>query len=163
LSANAGGKLGRNDPCRCGSGKKYKRCCLEREQAERLLERERLETEAKLGAGDTSEGEGEPKDLGECDAVRKLIAAGALDEAEQLSRRMEAESPGETTGIECLALVYEARGQHQVAADHYRRAVSMMDALGRGHFCDCCRARMVKAVRRLDPLGPAPARGLDPR
>ena len=22
------GKLGRNDPCRCGSGRKYKRCCL---------------------------------------------------------------------------------------------------------------------------------------
>lgn len=22
------GKLGRNDPCRCGSGKKYKKCCL---------------------------------------------------------------------------------------------------------------------------------------
>jgi len=23
-----GGKLGRNDPCPCGSGKKYKKCCL---------------------------------------------------------------------------------------------------------------------------------------
>ncbi|MBV8056713.1 MAG: SEC-C domain-containing protein, partial [Deltaproteobacteria bacterium] len=22
------GKIGRNDPCPCGSGKKYKRCCL---------------------------------------------------------------------------------------------------------------------------------------
>ena len=26
-------KIGRNDPCRCGSGKKYKRCCLERDTA----------------------------------------------------------------------------------------------------------------------------------
>lgn len=25
-----GAKLGRNDPCACGSGKKYKRCCLPR-------------------------------------------------------------------------------------------------------------------------------------
>ena len=24
-------KVGRNDPCPCGSGKKYKKCCLERE------------------------------------------------------------------------------------------------------------------------------------
>ncbi|HET8760793.1 MAG TPA: SEC-C metal-binding domain-containing protein [Nitrospiria bacterium] len=24
-------KIGRNDPCRCGSGKKYKQCCLERD------------------------------------------------------------------------------------------------------------------------------------
>jgi hypothetical protein len=29
----AGQKVGRNDPCPCGSGKKYKRCCLPNEQA----------------------------------------------------------------------------------------------------------------------------------
>ena len=23
-------KIGRNDPCPCGSGKKYKKCCLDR-------------------------------------------------------------------------------------------------------------------------------------
>ena len=27
------GKIGRNDPCPCGSGKKYKRCCLEQQSA----------------------------------------------------------------------------------------------------------------------------------
>jgi len=27
-------KIGRNDPCSCGSGKKYKHCCLKREQLE---------------------------------------------------------------------------------------------------------------------------------
>ena len=26
-------KVGRNDPCHCGSGKKYKRCCLEKDRA----------------------------------------------------------------------------------------------------------------------------------
>ena len=25
------GKIGRNDPCPCGSGKKYKQCCLLKE------------------------------------------------------------------------------------------------------------------------------------
>lgn len=25
-------KIGRNDPCSCGSGKKYKNCCLQKEQ-----------------------------------------------------------------------------------------------------------------------------------
>ncbi|MBO5364906.1 MAG: SEC-C domain-containing protein, partial [Clostridia bacterium] len=24
--------IGRNDPCPCGSGKKYKHCCMERDQ-----------------------------------------------------------------------------------------------------------------------------------
>jgi len=26
-------KVGRNDPCPCGSGKKYKKCCLPKERA----------------------------------------------------------------------------------------------------------------------------------
>lgn len=27
-------ELGRNEPCRCGSGRKYKKCCLEKDDAE---------------------------------------------------------------------------------------------------------------------------------
>ena len=26
-------QLGRNDPCHCGSGRKYKHCCLEKDEA----------------------------------------------------------------------------------------------------------------------------------
>jgi peptide deformylase len=29
-------KVGRNDPCPCGSGKKYKKCCLEKKQKEAI-------------------------------------------------------------------------------------------------------------------------------
>jgi hypothetical protein len=29
---------GRNDPCPCGSGQKYKRCCLEQDEAARSAE-----------------------------------------------------------------------------------------------------------------------------
>lgn len=25
--------LGRNEPCHCGSGKKYKKCCIEKDKA----------------------------------------------------------------------------------------------------------------------------------
>ena len=43
-SAPDGGRPpGRNDPCRCGSGKKYKRCCLE---ADRAAASERLHVDA---------------------------------------------------------------------------------------------------------------------
>jgi hypothetical protein len=31
-------KLGRNDPCHCGSGEKYKKCCLPKDEALRLAE-----------------------------------------------------------------------------------------------------------------------------
>jgi SEC-C motif/Protein of unknown function (DUF2384) len=33
MLSRGNGKVGRNDPCPCGSGKKYKRCCLERQSA----------------------------------------------------------------------------------------------------------------------------------
>jgi hypothetical protein len=48
--------LGRNDPCHCGSGKKYKRCCLGKdEEAEREARAEaqaeaQAETAAKAAA-----------------------------------------------------------------------------------------------------------------
>jgi len=31
MLSHGNGKIGRNDPCPCGSGKKYKRCCLEQQ------------------------------------------------------------------------------------------------------------------------------------
>lgn len=31
-------KIGRNDPCPCGSGKKYKKCCLNKSEIEFLAE-----------------------------------------------------------------------------------------------------------------------------
>lgn len=35
-------KLGRNDPCHCGSGKKYKKCCLEKDEAAALVQQEQM-------------------------------------------------------------------------------------------------------------------------
>jgi hypothetical protein len=42
-----GKKIGRNDPCVCGSGKKFKVCCLERLLAEERLRRDRESTRGK--------------------------------------------------------------------------------------------------------------------
>jgi hypothetical protein len=30
-------KIGRNDPCPCGSGKKYKKCCMEKDEKEKVI------------------------------------------------------------------------------------------------------------------------------
>lgn len=32
-TVHVGPKIGRNDPCPCGSGKKYKKCCLSKTQS----------------------------------------------------------------------------------------------------------------------------------
>jgi hypothetical protein len=42
----AGGRPGRNDPCHCGSGNKYKRCCLEKDEAADRAALARAEAEA---------------------------------------------------------------------------------------------------------------------
>ena len=153
-------KVGRNDTCPCGSGKKYKRCCLpalESASAERV----RLQAERDLLIAERDLLLDERDDLAA--DVQQLIDDGCLDEAEAMSRQLEATYPDDTICIEQVGRVHEAKGSLQTAADHYRRAVARMDALGEGRFCDCCRARMVKAVRRLDPNRPAPPLGRDPQ
>ena len=40
-STGPSGKVGRNEPCPCGSGKKYKKCCLHRDEGARLQDRKR--------------------------------------------------------------------------------------------------------------------------
>jgi hypothetical protein len=42
-----GKKIGRNDPCICGSGKKFKVCCLEKLAADERLRRDRDRTRGK--------------------------------------------------------------------------------------------------------------------
>ena len=38
--------LGRNDPCHCGSGKKYKQCCLGKDEEKARAARAKAATEA---------------------------------------------------------------------------------------------------------------------
>jgi hypothetical protein len=45
-------KINRNDPCPCGSGKKYKQCCMNKDQEPRRL---RAALASQLAAEDTSE------------------------------------------------------------------------------------------------------------
>ena len=40
--------IGRNDPCPCGSGRKYKHCCLTHVDAERVTRVRLLEAEARV-------------------------------------------------------------------------------------------------------------------
>ena len=38
------GKVGRNDPCPCGSGKKYKKCCMEKDEERAAASRAETDT-----------------------------------------------------------------------------------------------------------------------
>ena len=90
-------KPGRNDPCPCGSGKKFKKCCLGRQEAP---------------ASD-------PQDP---TPLPPHAPPEPVDEAEEVCRRLLEEFPDLPDGFMRTAAVREARGQRRQAAEYYRKA-----------------------------------------
>jgi len=122
--------IGRNDPCPCGSGQKYKRCCLPRDEAAAAAARAAAalarETEgfapaAVLGAEDDSLEEAS-------NGVIDLIDAGRLDEAEHAAQHLLEHYPDVHDGLERLAMVAAARGDRPQAAEYYRKAADFVHA-----------------------------------
>jgi tetratricopeptide (TPR) repeat protein len=162
-------KPGRNDPCPCGSGNKYKRCCLPKEQAverEQLAEEQakrderaaarRLELREMRVAIAARLSMAEDADVGEdeldtaSNAVVDLVHAGRLDEAEAAARDLLVRFPEVHDGYDRLGMVYEARGENQKAADCYRKLIEFI----RQHPDDYdpgFEDAFVTIVDRLDP------------
>ena len=136
-------RTGRNDPCPCGSGKKYKHCCLDKDRAVELApaiaqrfalqaqkanqvalqkddQQELLESQAALQ-------EAQALDAAS-NAVVDLVHAGRLDEAEQAARALLLRYPEVHDGYDRLGMVHEARGQFREAADCYRLVIEFTRA-----------------------------------
>ena len=156
-------KTGRNEPCPCGSGKKYKQCCLARDEAAAASARA-----ARLAAAPAPA----PKparfwqirddldDLTEAsNAVVDLVHAGKLDDANKAAHDLLARFPDVHDGYDRLGMVCEARGQHRQAAEYYRKAIAVIAEHPEAYdpeFADGYR----KLIDRLDPPaadGPASA------
>lgn len=106
-------KINRNAPCPCGSGKKYKKCCLPLHEESRAKQQD-------AGVVSLTPGFTDLDDLS--NSVVDLIAAGRLDEAEAACRELLTRYPDQIDGTERLAEVYEARGEKKLAAQYYRKA-----------------------------------------
>jgi len=161
-------KPGRNDPCTCGSGKKYKKCCLEKDQqaehaafaetaartaayaAKSKIKLERFKTDV-LAHGLKGEEFRKWQSLEtDYNVVLDLIDAGSLDQAEGVARDLLVRFPDLPEGHECLALVSKARGDNLRAADHYRQALHIV----RTHpddFEPTLEASMQRLIDQLDP------------
>jgi tetratricopeptide (TPR) repeat protein len=137
-------KPGRNDPCPCGSGNKYKKCCLPKEE---LIERRQLaEAEARraehaaarrlelremrtaIAARLAGQAQADDKDelTVASHAVVHLVKAGKLDAAEAAARNLLMRYPEMPNGWDCLGVVHEARGENRQAADCYRKMTDIM-------------------------------------
>ena len=129
-------KAGRNDPCPCGSGKKYKHCCLEQDRAAELApviaQRVALQAQAANQAAQREQGLASFQEAHTLDdasnAVVDLVHAARLDEAEQGARDRLARYPEVHDGYDRLGMVYEARGQFREAVNCYRRVIEFTRA-----------------------------------
>jgi tetratricopeptide (TPR) repeat protein len=104
-------KVGRNAPCPCGSGKKYKKCCLLRQDGKTQTDVQPMRFIPVY------------TDLDQLsNSVVDLIKQDRLDEAEAVSHKLLTDYPDQVDGLNRLAMVYEARGEKSKAADYYRKA-----------------------------------------
>jgi tetratricopeptide (TPR) repeat protein len=160
--------IGRNDPCHCGSGKKYKRCCLDKDEAaQRQVLASRVtpalgsplqrsskmlaEMREALGAGSVDDEEDEL--TAASNAAVDLVKAGKLDEAEKAARDLLERFPEVHDGYDRLGMVYEARGDKKQAAYYYRKVIEFAREHAENYEPDF-EVVFQKLVAELDPQTP---------
>lgn len=132
---------GRNDPCPCGSGKKYKKCCLSRDQEKgpKVVEPHEHAEHAecadrdhlRVGVVHVPTGlTGAPaREYVErldrwSNAARDAIGEGRLEEAENLADRLRAEYPDQIDGYELHAKVRQQQERWAEAAEGFEQATA---------------------------------------
>ena len=122
-------KVGRNQPCPCGSGKKYKLCCLPADEAAELAahgppRRPPPIFGALPGRGPAVDDDDDRFEHMSNDAV-DLIHAGKLEEAERMCHRLLDEFPDVPDGHIRFGQLFRVRGEPKKAASHLRRAAAV--------------------------------------
>jgi Tfp pilus assembly protein PilF len=147
-------KIGRNDPCHCNSGKKYKQCCLASDEAAARAARPVQPTAAPARrpslAGYFQEHDERDELTEASNAVVDMVHAGDLDAAEQAAHDLLARFPDVHDGYDRLGMVCEARGDCRQAADYYRKAIDVI----RNHpenYDPAFEAVFQKLIDRLEP------------
>ena len=138
-------KPGRNDPCHCGSGKKYKKCCLPQEEAaeREVIAKDQAAREQRAAAHRLEQRAAKAEFLQRFTAAAELddelqqltaasnaavdlVKAGKLQEAESAARDLLERFPDVHDGWDRLGMVHEARGEKKPAADCYRKAIEII-------------------------------------
>src|SRR5947208_9158948 len=117
LRATQSGEPGRNDPCPCGSGLKYKRCCAGKDAAIAALPR----PEAEPPGGD----------LGR---IRSLRDAGRFLEATRHAQRYIERHPRDPAGHAELGLIHLHAGRPAEAAPGLTQAIRLAPKDPQHHY-----------------------------
>ena len=137
-------KISRNAPCPCGSGTKYKKCCLPSLEAARASARPPDPPFLVWHDDDLD-------DLS--NSIVDLINDGNLDAAERACDELDRRFPEMIDCLDRRAMLLEARGQSKLAADYYRRAAEF--ARTNEGFDSITLDDFLARADRLDP-SPAP-------
>jgi len=99
-------KIGRNDPCQCGSGKKYKQCC-QTQAAVRVARPPSVDVSVP----------------GLLRAATEHHQAGRLPQAEALYRQILQAAPNNPDALHLLGLIAHQSGKIEIAVDLISRAI----------------------------------------
>ena len=158
-------KPGRNDPCPCGSGKKYKKCCLPNDERMKLADEHPASQERatvrkfnvqylKDALADRLAQQwyahGDDEIAVASHVVVELVQAGNLEDAETAARDLITRYPDEPDGWDCLGIVHEARGENRQAADCYRKMRDIMRQRPEDYRSGY-ETKFAKLIDRLDP------------
>lgn len=95
-------ELGRNSPCPCGSGKKYKHCCLSHSQTSEQAEINMLFIRG-----------------------QQAHSTGRFSEAEGVYSAILRRRPDHPEALHFQGLLYHQSGRHQIASSHIERSLSL--------------------------------------
>ena len=108
------GKIGRNDTCPCGSGKKYKKCCLNSHQGnDKIIQGYRKDVIALDNLSNS---------------INTLIEKKYFQKAQAVCQQLLDEYPDQIDGFSRFAQVYEAMGENVKAAEYYRKSAEFATA-----------------------------------
>ena len=125
-------KISRNASCPCGSGKKYKRCCLQKDEAGGIDARKPVAPkkikQPKIGANQFTNSMFIEDDLDLLsNSVVDLIKDGKFAQAEENCKELLSKYPDVVDGFDRFAMLYEARGDKQKAIEYYKKAAEFME------------------------------------
>jgi tetratricopeptide (TPR) repeat protein len=115
----------RNDPCPCGSGKKYKKCCLNKEnQGLDRTNNSIKETRQSISGHNSSVFYSDLDALS--NSIVDLVKSKDYQKAKDVCKKLMQEYPDQVDGYERLASIYEAEGDVMKAVEYYRKTADFM-------------------------------------
>jgi tetratricopeptide (TPR) repeat protein len=141
---------GRNDPCPCGSGKKYKKCCLPKQSVP-------LTPEPPRAPGNPTGGVFYEDYIDQLsNRAVDAIQQKRYEDAERLCEQLLRDFPTLIAGHDRVGMLGEAQGRFSEAAHHYARALQVIAESPGGYDPEVIQLFEERRKRALSKSAPRP-------